>query len=92
MENFSFVGGETIITSVNFCNPNGCSATVGFVISNPVIKVLAVPSIAPVNCSISNKTNESSIAFTWSNLSYNIRGSGGLNSDYKIWYYNDSMS
>jgi len=61
-------------------------------ISRPDLKVLDAPSIAPVNCSISNKTNASSIAFTWSNLSYDLRGSGGLNCDYKIWYYNDSVS
>ena len=92
LTNYYFLGGERIITSVNYCNPNGCTTTKGFVVSSPEIKVLVPPSVAPINCSVSNKTNASSIAFSWSNLSSNIRGSGGLNSDYKIWYYNDSMS
>jgi hypothetical protein len=92
LENYQFLGGERIITSVNYCNPNGCTTSKKFVISNPEIKIVAAPSVPPVNISISNKTNASSIAFSWSNLSYNIRGSGGVNSDYKIWYYNDSIS
>lgn len=82
LSNFNFVGGERIITSINYCNPNGCTTTKNFVLSNPEIKALKGPSIAPVNCSFTNLTNASSIAFSWSNLSSDIIGSGGLNSDY----------
>ena len=35
------------------------------------------------------KTNFTSIAFIWSGLEYNMRGSGGIKCDFKIWYRNN---
>jgi hypothetical protein len=56
------------------------------------VRNLTAPYLAPRNLQFINLTNSTSIAFSWLNMSYDVQGSGGLNCDYKIWYYNNSIS
>ena len=35
------------------------------------------------------KTNFTSIAMIWSGLEHNMKGSGGITCDFKIWYRNN---
>ena len=60
--------------------------------SNPEVRNLTAPYLVPTNLEFINLTNSSSIAFSWSNMSYDVKGSGGLNCDYKIWYYNNTVT
>jgi hypothetical protein len=56
------------------------------------MRFLTEPYLPPSNVDISSNTNTSSIAFYWSGMSYDMKGSGGLNCDFKIWYYNDTAT
>jgi hypothetical protein len=46
LANYLFEGGERIITSIDYCNPNGCK-NYDFQYPSPEIRYLTVPYLPP---------------------------------------------